>query len=294
MYVITGASGHIGSKITANLLEKGKKVRMIGRTEDKLKNISENRADVDPGDIGNTEFLTDAFKGADGVFAMIPPNMGAADSRGYQRKMADSIVTAIKNSGVKKVVALSSMGAHRGDGVGIVGGLHDFEEKLKKLEGVDVVMLRAGYFMENTFMMIGSLKKNGTVALPLKPDKKMPMIATRDIAETATKYLLDDSWSGKQVHYLLGERDLSYNDIIGILKKELGRDDLKYQQIGYDDIKNALTGSGATESIAEDYVGLMEGVNEGRLTEDVNRTPETTTKTSFEDFAKVFAAAYNA
>lgn len=293
MYVITGASGHIGSKITVNLLAKGKEVRIIGRTEEKLKNISDNKAEIEAGDIANTGFLTDAFKGADGVFAMIPPNMGAADSRAYQNKMADSLVTAIKNAGGKRVVALSSIGAHRGDGVGIVGGLHDFEEKLKKLEGVDVVMLRAAYFMENTFMAMDTIRRMNMIAAPLDPDMKIPMIATKDIADAATKLLLDGSWSGKKVHYLLGQRDISYHDVVDVFRKELGNKDLTYNQIGYDDIKNALTGMGATESIADDYVGLMEGINEGRLTEDVKRTPETTTDTSFEDFAKVFAGVYN-
>jgi len=293
MYVITGATGNIGSKITVELLSKRKKVRVIGRSEDRLKNISDNQADIEAGDMANTEFLTEAFKGADAVFSMIPPNMGASDSRAYQNRMAESIVSAVKNSGVKRVVALSSIGAHRGDGVGIVGGLHDFEEKLKALDEVDVVMIRAGYFMENTYMSMDTIKSMNMIATPLDPEMKIPMVATQDIAEAATEYLLDNSWSGKKVRYLLGPRDVSYNEIIDVFRKELDKQDLNYAQIGYDDLVNAVTGLGATESIAKDYAGLMEAINEGRLTEDVKRTPESTTKTAFEDFAKVFAAGYS-
>ncbi len=292
MYVITGATGNVGSKVAANLQAKGKPVRMLGRSEEKLKSIFSNKAEFKAGDILNSEYLTGAFTGATAVFAIIPPNMGAPDSREYQHKAAETIASAVEKAGVKRVVLLSSVGAHRADGVGIVGGLHDFEERMKKIKGLNLVILRPAYFMENTLMAINTIRSMNLIALPVEPELRYPMIATQDVAEAATDYLLDESITGTRVQYLLGSRDVSYNDVTRIYSEALGNGDLKYIKAGYDDMKSALTGMGVSESVADDYLGLVKGINEGRLYEDARRNPYTTTRTSIEDFSKTFASAY--
>ncbi len=292
MYVITGATGNIGSKITEKLLSQGKPVRVIGRSEERLKALTGGRGEIMAGDMADSEFLTTAFTGADVVFAMIPPNMQAEDVRAHENKIGDAIAEALKESGVKRVVALSSIGAHRGDGVGIIAGLHDFEQKLNKLDNLDAIYLRPGFFMENSFQFIDMIRHMNMVSMPIEADREMPMVATQDVADTAVGFMLNPGFSGKQVHYLLGERDVTYAELTSVLGHEIGKEDLRYVKSEYDDIRNAFLGMGASESVAGEYVDLVKGFNEGRLTEDVERTREFTTRTSIEEFSKFFATVY--
>ena len=158
MIVITGATGNVGSKIADQLLSEGKEIRVIGRSAEKLQPFKDRGANVQVGDIGDTEFLTRAFKGADVVFSMIPPNPQAENIRIHINIMGESITNAIRNAGVKKVIQLSSQGAELEDGTGPVLGLHDQEQRLNALEGVDVLHLRPTYFMENLLWNMDLIK----------------------------------------------------------------------------------------------------------------------------------------
>ena len=85
---------------------------------------------------------------------MIPPNFTAVDFRAYQNEVGNSIATGIIKAGVKFVVNLSSQGAEFPAGTGPIAGLHDQEERLNRLQGVNVLHLRATYFIENLLMNI--------------------------------------------------------------------------------------------------------------------------------------------
>lgn len=292
MYVITGATGHVGSKIVAQLLNKGKPVRMIARNEERMKAYEEKGAEGSIGTVEDTDFLTRSFKNSTAVFAMLPPNMKAEDSRGYQDRVADSIARAIKAAGVKYVVNLSSVGAHLKQGGGIVLGLHDQEELLNKIEGLNVLHLRAAYFMENLYSSMGMIKAMDTMSWTFEPEKKFPMVATDDIAEIAADHLLKLDFEGKQVKYILGPRDVSYKEVTSILGQEIGKPDLKYIRVPNEDVKKSMLQWGLSESSSDAMLEFADGINRGRIYEDAKRIPETTTKTSIEKFAKQFAEVY--
>lgn len=111
MYVITGATGNIGSKAADILLAKGEKVRVVGRSADRLRRFVDKGAEAAVGNLKDTAFLTRAFTGGDAVFTMIPPDLGVKDFRAYQNEIGTSIATAIEKAGVGSVVNLSSQGA---------------------------------------------------------------------------------------------------------------------------------------------------------------------------------------
>jgi len=292
MYVITGATGNIGSKITQILLKNKKPVRVIGRSEDKMKPFSEMGADQYEGDIMNTEFLTKAFTGATAVFAMEPPDMLAEDARDYTNRIGKSITEAIKNSGVKHVVNLSSVGTHLEEGAGIVQGLRDQEQRLNQLKDVNVLHLRPAFFMENLLGMVPMVKANKMMAATISGDKKFPMVAGWDIAEIAAQRMMNLDFSGKQVRYILGQRDISYNEAAQIIGNEIGMDDLHYVQLPDDQVRDQLKQWGVSDSVSDAYLELMDGIEDGRIYSDSRRIPETTTNTRMEDFAKVFAEIY--
>jgi uncharacterized protein YbjT (DUF2867 family) len=286
IYVIAGATGHVGGTIAGKLLGSGRTVRVISRTGAHLKNLVKKGAEPCVGPLEDRGFLEKAFSGADAVFTLIPPNPVAADLRGYQNEIGDSIAAAIRNTGVRYAVNLSSVGAQMPERTGPVMGLRDMEQKLNSIDGLNVVHLRPTFFMENLLYMADLIKNKGIVAGSVRGDLKSPMIATRDIGEVAASLLLDYNATGKSAKYLLGERDISMSEATAIIGKAIKNRGLTYVQVSYDDEIKALTGMGLSRDVARAYAELSKAANEGWLLEGISRTPESTTKTSFEDFVR--------
>src|SRR6202043_3906937 len=187
MYVILGASGNTGSIIADSLLSKGKKVRVVGRDAGRLQPFVRQGADAFTGDVSDAAALTKAFSGARAAYLLLPP----ITSREDQERESDAIAQAVTESGLRYAVHLSSYGAHVPEGTGPVAGLHASEQKLNAISGLNVLHLRAGFFMENQLAAIGMIHGKGILGTALESDRKLPMIATRDIGDYAAKRLLD-------------------------------------------------------------------------------------------------------
>ena len=294
MLVITGATGKTGSRLAEILLEKGRKVRVIGRDAGKLKAFAEKGAEAAVGDMEDRAFLTEAFRGAEAVYALIPPNFVAADFRAYQAKIGENIVAAIKDSGVRYIVNLSSQGAHLPDRTGPIKGLHDQEERLNRLEGVNVLHLRPTYFMENLLMNIDLIRKMNIMGSAVRGDVKFAMIAAKDIAAYAAERLVKRDFTGNSVVDLLGQRDLSLSEAAAIIGKKLGKPDLAYVTFPYEDAEKGMVAMGLSPDMSRLYVEMSRALNDGLFAVNIPRTKENTTPTAFEAFADVFAAAYHA
>ena len=116
-----------------------------------------------------------------------PAILSAFDFRAYQNRLGQAISTAIRNANVRYVVNLSSVGVHQPERTGVVLGLHDQEQRLNQLEGVNVLHLRPTFFMENFFGNIGVIKGMGVNGSPLAADKPFSFIATPDIGVVAAR-----------------------------------------------------------------------------------------------------------
>jgi uncharacterized protein YbjT (DUF2867 family) len=112
MIVITEATGKVGSILSQLLLDSGRKVRLVARGEDKLKTFACKRAETFAGSLLDTNFFTQTYKGANVVFTMLPADFQTDDFKAYQEKAAEAILNAVKNSGAKHVLNLSSVGDH--------------------------------------------------------------------------------------------------------------------------------------------------------------------------------------
>ncbi|UCG61025.1 MAG: NmrA family NAD(P)-binding protein [Candidatus Zixiibacteriota bacterium] len=293
MIVITGATGNIGSKITSKLLNQGKKVRVIGRDAKRLQVYVDQGAEAFVGDLSDQQFLTRAFKGATVVFCMIPPNLTAKNVNDYQRTIGTSIVTAVKNAGVTHVVNLSSIGAHLTRNAGIVQGLHDQEERLNDIVNLNVVHLRPAFFMENLLSTIDMIKSQNMVGAPLDGAFRFPTVAIQDVANVACDYLTKATFTGHTVRNLLGQRDINYNEIVKVLGQAIGNKNLKYVQFPYEQAQTAMVNTGISDSVAAALTETMKTTNEGPFLAEAHRTPESSTPTSIEEWAKTFAKHYN-
>ena len=290
MYVILGANGNSGSIIANSLLLKGEKVRVMGRDAGRLQRFVGKGAEAFTADMSDAAALTKAFSGARAAYLMLPP----AKSREDQEGDSDAIAKAVKQSGLRYAVHLSSYGAQVPEGTGPVAGLHSSEQKLNAIGGLNVLHLRAAYFMENNLAAIDMIHGMGLFGNALLPNVKLPMIATRDIGDYAAQRLLHLDFSGKQTRELLGERDLSMTEATAVIARGIGKPDLRYEQFPYDQVQQALTQMGVPPKGAALYISMYKAINAGVLTPLEPRSPENSTPTSFEKFVQdVFAAAYH-
>ena len=293
MYVVIGASGNTGHVVAQTLLSRGHKVRAIARNAAHLQPLTSQGAEAFPCDITNAEQLTQAFKGAEAAYVMIPPNITSNDVLLGQERVGNSIATAAAKSGVPFVVSLSSIGADKATGVGPVVGLHNLEQKLNAIDNVNVLHLRAGYFMENTLGQAGAIHKMGTTAGPLRPDLKVPMIATRDIGVAAADALLQLDFKGKQTRELQGPRDLDYRDVAATIGKAIGKPDLGYVQAPDDQFRAVLIQLGMSQNMANLLLEMSKALNSGYMKALEPRNSKNTTPTSYETFVdQVFLPVY--
>ncbi len=293
MYVVLGASGNTGHIVAQNLLARQQKVRVVGRNAAHLQSHAAQGAEIFIGDVTDAAALTKAFNHADSAYVMIPPNPTSNDPLAYAERAGDAIAAAVKNTGIKNIVSLSSFGSDKTKGTGPVVGLHNLEQKLNQIDTANVLHLRAGYFMENTLPQAGVIRMTGSMIGPVRPDQKLPMIATRDIGNAAADALLSLAFRGKQTHELQGERDLDYNQLATIIGKAIGKPDLKYVNPPDDQIRVAMVQMGMSDPFVSLILEMAGALNSGYMRTIEPRTSRNTTPTSYETFvAGSFVPAY--
>ena len=293
MYTVLGATGHIGSVITKVLLEKGEKVRVVGRQGGKLQQFVSKGAESLVADVLDAEALRRALDGTRAAFLMIPPGITSPDYRVEQEKTSDAISAAVRGSGLQYAVNLSSIGGQAPAGTGPILGLHTFELKLNAVDRLNVLHLRPAYFFENHLAGISMIHMMGLYGGALKPDLKIPMIATKDIGEYAAERLLKLDFNGKQTQDLFGERDLSMNEVTSVIGRALNKPDLRYAQFPYDQVQQVLVQMGTPQKTAVTFIEMFQGINDGIVVGTEPRSAANTTRTSIETFVKeVFVPAY--
>jgi uncharacterized protein YbjT (DUF2867 family) len=290
MITVMGATGHTGREITNLLLAAGEHVRVLGRSESKLAELA--GAEPMAGDASDPTFLTKAFTGADAVYTLLPIDPASPDPRGDVNRMGAAIVQAVRDSGVRHVVALSSIGADVESGTGFIADLHVQEQRFRALTGVNVILLRPGSFLENFAVAFDLIRHEGINGDSVAPDARLPMIAVRDVAAVAAGALRSRDWTGVVVRELLGERDLSYAEATSIIGAQIGRPDLAYVQLPDADLVAALTQAGFSATFADLQAEMHRAFSDGRVVSREGRRPENTTPTRFEDFAAELARAY--
>jgi uncharacterized protein YbjT (DUF2867 family) len=295
MITILGATGRTGGGAARRLLEAGERVRALGRSAEGLKALADRGAETRSGDAADAAFLTEALRGAEAAYVLVPPNPVSPDYPAEQARTVEAVARAVADSGVPRVVMLSSIGADRPEGTGPILGLRRLEERLKATPGVHVLALRPGYFFENHLGTIGLIRHQGINGAAVDPDLAIAAVATRDIAAAAAEALAARDFTGFAVRELQGPRNLSMREATRIIGAAIGKPDLPYVQFGYDDLKGALVRMGLSESMAGLYAEMSRAFNEGRIRATEPRGPRNTTATRFETFVEdTYLPAYRA
>jgi uncharacterized protein YbjT (DUF2867 family) len=294
MYAVTGATGNTGRVVAEALLAAGKDVLVIGRSADRLRPLTEKGAEAFVGSVDDAQSLSIAFSGAVGVYCMIPLRYDTEDVRAYQRNIGESLTAAVHEAGVQHVVFLSSIGAQHKDGTGPIAGLREQEDRLAKLEGVNVLNLRPGWFMENLLFNVEMIRQLGVVGTPIEGDRPLAMIATRDVGAYAAERLVALDFEGNGAQELLGPADVSLVEAARAIGAAIGMKGLQYSQSPFDDFEKAALGMGMGRSAVSNLCEMYRAFNDGLVVAEEERSAANTTPTTIEDFAQVFAGVYTA
>jgi uncharacterized protein YbjT (DUF2867 family) len=286
-----GATGNTGRVIAETLLKSGERVRALGRSAERLEALQQQGAEILVGDVTDVAHLTAAFRGADAVYTLIPPDPLSTDFRSYQHRISEAIAAAVRTSGVRHVVSLGTIVESTNCPA---AGVCSHEDRLKLLEGVNTLALHAGFFFENHFVGLAGIKHNGRYGSTIDPDVAIPMIATRDVAAVAARALRQRHFTGFVVRELLGERDLTMTEVTQIVGERIGNPQLPYVQLPPDEFITGLRQLGLSQNFADEVERAFSGINEGHSRPKERRGPDNTTPTRFEDFANVLAQAYQA
>jgi uncharacterized protein YbjT (DUF2867 family) len=236
------------------------------------------------GSHGDSAVVNRAFKAADSVFWVVPPDPRATSVEAAYVDFARPAATALRQQGVKRVVGVSALG--RGTPWATHAGLATASLAMDDLiasSGVSYRALTMPSFMDNLLRQLESITKNGVFSLPIDGDRKLPSAATSDVAQVAAGVLLDHSWTGVDSVPVLGPEDISYNDMALVLSEVLGRP-VRFEQISNDAFKARLMSRGMSDAMAQGNVDMWIAKGNG-LDNAVKRTPKSSTPTTFRDWA---------
>jgi len=285
MIVVTTPTGAIGHQVLDQVVRSEEPIRVIVRDPSRLPSYARDRIDVVQGSHSDAAVVNKAFAGADAVFWLVPPDPHAKTVDAAYLDFTRPACAAFETHGVKRVVGISALG--RGTPAGAHAGLVTASLKMDDLiasAGVHYRAVTNPSFMDNLLRQVELIKNQGIFSLPISGDLKQPSACTRDIAGTATKLLLDRSWSGVGSVPVLGPEDLSYNDMATIMSEVLGRP-VRFQEIPGETFKARLLQRGMSEAMAQANLDLWVAYNRGLDTAEP-RTPQSTTPTSFRQWCE--------
>lgn len=293
--IVTGSLGHISQPLTAELVQKGHQVTVISSNPDKQKDIEALGAKAAIGSLEDVEFIAATFNGADAAYCMVPPNNyfdHNLDLLEYYKRLGKNYAQAIQRSGVKRVVNLSTIGAHLEKGSGILLGAHNVEKILNDLSSdINITHIRPTSFYYNLFAYVEGIKHEGLIAANYGADGVIPWVSPIDIAAAIADEIVTPL-AGRKVRYVASE-ELSGNKTASILGEAIGKPDLKWILISNEQMLSGLKAVGMNPNIAVGLVEMYASLYIGLLAEDYYRNkPTVMGKVKLKDFAKEFAAAF--
>src|SRR6476660_4718464 len=221
MYTIMGITGQIGGIVGRTLLAANQPVRAVVRDAAKGRAWADRGCEIALATIEDAAFLTTAFRGAEGVFVLVPSSFDPSPGFPEARTIGVTLRAALEAASPARVVYLSTIGA-QATRSNLLTQHAIIEEALGTLP-TPITFLRPAWFMENCSWDVAPARAQGVIPSFLQPlDKPLPMVATADIGKVAAG-LLQEKWSGRRVVELEGPQRVAPNEIASTFAKLLGR-----------------------------------------------------------------------
>ena len=293
--IVTGSLGHISKPLTQDLVQKGHEVTVISSNPERQKDIETLGAIAAIGSLEDINFLTNVFTGADAAYTMVPPE-GFFDNNFdvimYYRRIGNNYARAIRQSGIKRIVHLSSIGADLDKGTGLILGHHHVEGILNNLSDVAITFMRPTAFHYNLFSFLQVIKSTGRIASNYGAEDKVVWVSPTDIAAAVAEKIVTPL-TGRKVLYVASD-ELTCNEVAGILGEAIGKPDLKWVVISDEQVQSGLEAFGLSKQVATALVELNASMHHGKFFNDYYQNrPPVMGKVKMTDFAKEFAVAFN-
>ena len=199
MYVFGhGNHGKVGGATAEHLLAHGKQVRALVRHREKALSWADRGVELVDGDWNDPPAIARALKGVEGAFVMLPAVWAPSPDYKEAKGVIANYVEALTRAAPPRVVALSSMGANRTSGIGMITALSLLEQGFRDLV-LPIAFVRAGGFFEN-FLYGLQAAQGGTLPVYYNPtNRKSTMVATNDIGAEVVTLLTGPAWSGRRI-----------------------------------------------------------------------------------------------
>jgi uncharacterized protein YbjT (DUF2867 family) len=292
--IVTGSLGHISKPLATKLVQQGHEVTVISSKPDKQLEIEALGAKAAIGSVKDADFLTSTFTGADTVYCMEPP--GGFFNPNFDimreiREICEAYTKAILKSGVKRVIHLSSIGAHTDKGNGILAFHYVAEQIFNSLSSdIAITFMRPVGFYYNLFSFIPLIKSQGIIAANYGIEKE-PWVSPLDIAATIAREIVKP-FEGRKILYIASEESTGA-EVASILGEAIGKPDLKWVVVSDEQALNGTLAIGINPKIAEGLVEMNASRRGGVLYQDYQRHRPELGKVKMKDFAKEFAVVYN-
>jgi len=286
-----GSLGNVSKPLVKILIDAGHDVTVITSSPERRGEIEALGATAAPGSVSDPEFLTQAFKGADAVYTMTPPAIGSENIIENIAGAGQAYAQAIRAAGIKRVVMLSSIGAHASEGTGPIKAVHRVEQTFQQLSGVNVTMLRAGFFFYNFFRDIPMIRNMNIMGNNYNGDVRLALAHPRDIA-AALAGELQSKGNGIDVKYIVSDVS-DGNEIAAVLGKAIGKPELPWVEVPDEQLRQGMLSAGLPSELAELLTELGQGIRSGIVNEHFFATGAAVTgQVKLEQFAEEFRAGY--
>jgi uncharacterized protein YbjT (DUF2867 family) len=278
---VTTPTGNVGSRVVRLLVQAGVRPVVLVRDPDRLDPAVRDLVDVARGDLTDPDFVVGATEGAEALLWVAPESFTAADPVADMTRIGANGAAAVRANGIARTVLISSVGAERRHGAGLIDGLARNEEQLSAAGG-GLLILRCGFYFTN---LLGSLDelRAGTLTTTMPAGAPLAWVDPRDVGDVAAARLLAPGWSGVAVQGVHGPADLSWAQVAGIVAAATGRP-VDLRVVTDDELRAGLRSAGLTEAAVEGVVGMTAGTRDD-FTPEQPRSVLTTTPTSLEAWA---------
>jgi uncharacterized protein YbjT (DUF2867 family) len=283
MYIILGATGHVGSAVAESLLQEDKEIIVITRNADKASSWEKRGAKVELVDIHDSQKFRRVLQKGKRLFLLNPPAPPNTDTVQEELQTVSSILQALENSGIEKVVAESTYGAQPGRGIGDLGVLYDMEQGLKKMN-IPATIIRAAYYMSNWDFSYDSAVKESKLYTFFPPDLSLPMVAPGDIGKIAARFLTEPI-TQTAIQYVEGPEIRSSADVANAFGNALGKT-IEPIQIPPEQWVPAMKEMGFSQIAAESFAAMTKMVVDGPEIPDSPLRGATTIQQYISDLVK--------
>lgn len=289
--VITGSLGNIGRPLSQELIKQGYTVTLISSNPERKMEIERLGATAAIGSLADSNFLAASFSEADAVYCMIPPNYEQQDQIEYYKIIGESYKRAILETKVKRIVHLSSYGAHLASGTGFITGAYHVEQILNTIPNIQLTHLRPTYFYYNLLPFISMIKSAGFIGTVYGGTDRLYLVSPKDIASATAKELTATGETAL-IRYISSD-ERSCNEIASVLGSEIGIPDLKWIILSKELMLDSLKNNGLSDEHATKLIELGEAIHNGKLHEDYILHAPVLGKVKLEEFAGEFSKAFH-